>query len=115
MKRLSFFFNILMCLAIFSASAQDLYVNSATGKNQNDGSKASPFKNIQKAVEAAKDGATIHVAEGNYFGTLDKGSIPVDKPVTILGGYSPDFSVRDVLKHLTMVQPSNATDRKSVV
>jgi len=82
------------------------YVSSATGNNKNDGSKENPFKNIQKAIDAAADGDAINVAEGNYFGILDKGNINVTKPVAIIGGYSPDFSKRDVLKHLTMVQPT---------
>jgi len=86
------------------------HVNSASGKNQNDGSQATPFKNIQKAVDVAADGDTILVAEGNYFGTLDKGSISIGKAVTIVGGYAPDFSTRDVLKHLTMVQPTAASN-----
>jgi len=94
----SFLISVVLCLTMFPAVAQDLYVHSATGKNTNDGSKASPFKNIQKAIDAATDGATIHVAEGNYFGTLDKGNINVTKPVTILGGYSADFATRDVLQ-----------------
>ena len=109
MSKKTFIFSVLLCLTSFSVMAEDYYVNSATGNNRNDGSKGSPFKNIQKAIETAKDGATIHVAEGNYFGTLDKGTIPVNKPVTILGGYSSDFSTRDVLKYLSMVQPALVT------
>ena len=108
-----FIFCVCVCMAMFSAAAQDLYVNSATGKNSNDGSKGNPFKNIQKAADVAADGATIHVAEGNYFGNLDNGSITVTKPVKIIGGYSSDFSARDVLKYLTMVQPSQATTATS--
>ena len=113
MRNKSFLFSVLLCVATFSAAAQDLYVNSTTGKNQNDGSKGSPFKNIQKAVDVATDGATIYVAEGNYFGNLDNGSITVSTPVKIIGGYSSDFSTRDVLKYLTMVQPSQATTATS--
>jgi len=82
------------------------YVSSATGNNKNEGTKENPLKNIQKAIDTAADGDTINVAEGNYFGILDKGNIIVNKAVTIMGGYSPDFSKRDVLKHLTMVQPA---------
>ena len=87
-----------------------LYVNSSTGNNKNDGTKENPLKNIQKAIDMAADGDTINVAEGNYFGILDKGNINVTKPVTIIGGYSPDFSKRDVLKHLTMVQPTHESN-----
>jgi len=87
-----------------------LYVSSSTGNNKNDGTKENPLKNIQKAIDMAADGDTINVAEGNYFGVLDKGNINVTKPVTIIGGYSPDFSKRDVLKHLTMVQPTHESN-----
>ena len=81
------------------------YVSANTGNNQNDGSKGSPFKNLQKAIDVAPDGATIYVAEGNYYGLLNKGNINVTKPVQIYGGYSSDFSVRNVLQYLTMIQP----------
>ena len=84
--------SILLCLTIFPALMQNLYVHSVTEKNTNDGSKLSPFKNIQKAIDVAADGATIYVAEGNYFGKLDKGNINVTKPLTIMGGYSADFA-----------------------
>lgn len=95
-------------LFAMTANAQTYYVSKSTGSNRNDGSKDAPFKNIQKAIDAVPEGATIYVAEGNYFGTLDKGNIPVTKCVKIYGGYNTDFSKRDVLKYRTMVQP-NAT------
>ena len=103
------FFFSLLCLMTHQVLGQSggvLYVSSATGNNRNDGSKEKPFKNLQSAINAAADGATIYVAEGNYFGLMDNGNINIVKPVKIYGGYSADFSVRDVLKHLTMVQPS---------
>ncbi|MBO6026823.1 MAG: hypothetical protein J6P73_06205 [Bacteroidales bacterium] len=104
--------NLFMLVAAMlftvAASAQTYYVSKSTGGNRNDGSKDAPFKNLQKAIEAVPEGATIYVAEGNYFGTLDKGNIPVTKCVKIYGGYNADFSQRDVLKYRTMVQP-NAT------
>ncbi|MCL1888748.1 MAG: DUF1565 domain-containing protein, partial [Kiritimatiellaeota bacterium] len=108
-KLLSLFLTLSLALPLCAA---ELYVSQSTGNNRNDGSKDAPLKNIQKAIDIAKDGDTIRVAEGNYFGILDSGNIIVSKPVTILGGYSPDFATRDVLKHRTMIQPdpkSNAT------
>ena len=99
---------VVAMLFTVAASAQTFYVSKNTGSNRNDGSKQAPFKNIQKAIETAPEGATIYVAEGNYFGTLDKGNIPVTKCVKIYGGYNADFSQRDVLRYRTMVQP-NAT------
>ena len=87
-----------------------LYVSSTTGSNRNDGSKSAPLKNIAKALELAPAGATIVVAEGNYYGLLNCGNIVITKPVTLLGGYSADFSERDILKHRTMIQPSASSN-----
>ncbi len=87
-----------------------LYVSSSTGSNRNDGSKSAPLKNIAKALELAPAGATIVVAEGNYFGMLNSGNIVITKPVTLLGGYSSDFSERDILKHRTLIQPTSASN-----
>ena len=86
--------------------AADWYVCESTGSNRNDGSKESPFRNIQKAVNAASAGDVIRVAEGNYYGLLDCGNIKINKPVSIIGGYAPDFSKRDVLKYRTFIQPT---------
>jgi hypothetical protein len=83
------------------------YVNIATGSNRNDGSKASPFKNIQAAIDAADHGATICVAEGVYMGKLNIGYVDVNKYVNLIGGYSSDFSERDPLRHLTLFQPDD--------
>ena len=98
---------VLVGMCFTTAHAQStLYVSSENGSNRNDGSKSKPFKNIQKALDDAPEGATICVAQGNYFGLLNKGTINITKPVKIYGGYSSDFSSRDVLKYLTMVQPT---------
>lgn len=110
MNRKYFFLLTLVMLFSISASAQTYYVSKSTGSNRNDGSKDAPFKNIQKAIEAVPEGSTIYVAEGNYFGTLDKGNIPVTKCVKIYGGYSADFSKRDILKYRTLVQPTAASN-----
>lgn len=107
MKKSIFMLAVAMLFAV-TASAQTYYVSKSAGSNRNDGSKDAPFKNIDKAIEKVPEGATIYVAEGNYFGALDKGNIPVTKCVKIYGGYNADFSQRDVLKFKTMVQP-NAT------
>lgn len=68
---------ITLMLALFatgcmSVGAQSVYhVSRENGSNKNDGSLAAPFKNLQKALDVAEDGATILVAEGNYFGMLN--------------------------------------------
>lgn len=83
-----------------------LYVSRANGNNRNDGSKAAPFKNLQKALDVAKEGTTIMVAEGNYYGLMNSGNIIIKTPVTIMGGYSSDFSKRDIINTPTMIQPT---------
>ena len=93
-------------LFAMTISAQEYYVSKDTGSNRGDGSKEKPYKNIQKAIDAVPEGATIYVAEGNYFGTLDIGNINVTKCVKIYGGYNTDFSERNILKYKTMVQPN---------
>lgn len=83
-----------------------LYVCKATGSNRNDGSKDAPFKNLQKALDVAFDGQTIYVAEGVYMGNLDNGTIELkNKGVKIYGGYSSDFSKRDISGTPTLIQP----------
>lgn len=92
--------------------AGDIYVSLSSGKNKNAGTKEAPLKNIWKAVANAKPGDVIHVAEGNYPGKMKCGWVQLDKPVSLVGGYAPDFSVRDPLKHKTMFQPKNAQNDK---
>ena len=93
-------------LPVLPAAADDWYVCESTGSNRNDGTKKEPFRNIQKAINAASPGDVIHVAEGNYFGLLDCGNIKITKALSILGGYAPDFSERNVLKYRTFIQPT---------
>jgi hypothetical protein len=103
----------LLSICVNSAMAGELFVSSTTGANSNDGSKAKPFKNIEKALKLAKKGDIIRVAEGNYYGLRGKGYLEVPLPVQLIGGYSTDFSKRDVLKHRTLIQPDNASAAKS--
>ena len=96
------------------------YVSVSTGKARADGLSAeNAMKDLQKAIDAAEDGDQILVAEGNYLGNLDRGYIQVGqfgnaqndrgKFLSFYGGYSPDFTERDVIKHITKFQP---TDQK---
>lgn len=92
--------------AVVSGNGKTVYVSRDNGNNRNDGSKASPYKNLQKALDEAPAGSVIMVAEGNYYGMLNCGNINITKPVTIMGGYSSDFSKRDILTYRTMIQPT---------
>ena len=76
-----------------------------SGSNKNDGqSPETPLKNVQKAIDEAKDGDVILVAEGNYTGTLDQGFIDINKYISLVGGYTEDFSERDPYVHKTYIQ-----------
>ena len=112
MKSLKKLVLVFLMLALVSAQifAQNTFHVSMAGNNRNDGSKGSPLRNITRAIELSRAGDTILVSEGNYFGTLDRGNIIVDKAVTIKGGYSPDFNTRDVLRFQTLVQPTPAAN-----
>lgn len=89
------------------------YVSKNTGNNRNDGSKGSPFKNLQKAIDVAADGDQILCAEGNYIGMMDRGFIEVKKAVEIYGGYSTDFATRDILKHRSTVAKTSDKNKTS--
>lgn len=113
MKKL--FVLVALCAIGFGLVAQNipadaLYVCKETGSNRGSGTKDKPFKYIQKAIDVAQDGQTIIVSEGRYFGNLDKGDIKVEnKAVKIYGGYSKDFSKRDILGTPTLIQPDIAS------
>ncbi len=87
-------------------NSKEWYVSISTGSNKNDGSKASPLKNLQKAINEAANGDVIHVAEGNYLGLMKIGFIDFKgKAVSVIGGYAADFSDRDPVKYQSMIQP----------
>ena len=99
-----------------TAQTATLHVSAETGGSvrKADGSKENPWKDLQVALNKAEPGDTILVAAGNYLGTSDQGYLLMTIPVKIFGGYTTDFTTRDVLKNRTTVQPSpeqNASSR----
>ena len=111
MKRLTSLLAVMVLLSgAVAAQSAEFYVHQGTGKNSFPGTKEQPLKNIQKAIDTAADGDTIYVAAGNYCGIMDKGQIKLNKQLTLLGGYSPDFSARDILTHRTTIIPPNKID-----
>jgi len=103
---------IFLVGTVLSAYGATLHV-SPEGKNSNAGTADAPKKNIDKAIAKAKAGDTILVAEGTYSGTFNIGYMTIDKPLTLQGGYSPDFSSRDVIAHPTIFQPDNKSGAKA--
>ncbi len=109
--------SILLGLGVTVYGA-DFFVAKERGDNQNPGTKAAPFKNIEAALKVAKSGDKIFVAQGNYFGLRDKGYLEIPQAVELFGGYSADFSKRDVEKYPTGIIPdreSGASGRKPLV
>ncbi|MBE6230690.1 MAG: hypothetical protein E7119_08985 [Bacteroidales bacterium] len=93
----------------FSASnipSNALYVTLEHGSARGTGTKESPLKDIQKAIDLAPDGGVVCIAEGNYLGTLDRGWIEIKgKYVSLVGGFNQDFTERDPQKYVTRIQP----------
>lgn len=120
MKKLLFLWLWAMILPI---QAQKTYYVSPNGTARADGlSKNTPLKDLQKAIDIAEDGATIYVAEGNYLGNMDRGSIEcgkfgnasdTGKFLKFYGGYNADFTHRDPIKYVSRIQP-NATCPKTL-
>ena len=93
-------------------TARDIFVSIANGKNKNPGTQTAPYKNLWKALAVANDNDVIHIAEGVYPGRMKCGWFKIEKPVSLFGGYSADFSRRDPLKFKTLFQPRNEHNDK---
>ena len=104
--------------AVPASKGKTYYVSVSTGSARADGlTPSTAMKDLQKAIDAAEDNDVILVAEGNYLGSMDRGYIQVGqfgnaqndrgKYLSFYGGYSTDFSERDVVRHVTKFQPTS--------
>ncbi|MBN2443538.1 MAG: hypothetical protein JXJ04_19415, partial [Spirochaetales bacterium] len=76
---------VFLWLSTFSFSA-DLYVRPGPS---GDGTKASPYNVLWKAMDKALRGDVIHVARGTYSGKGGSGAFIVRIPhLTMVGGYT---------------------------
>lgn len=95
----------LSALACAPLAAADWYVRA--GADGDGSAKDKPLPVMWKAVEKAVRGDVIHVAAGTYYGKTGCGHIIVTVPgLTLVGGYSADFSARDPFKNLTIIEKS---------
>lgn len=94
-------------------NGKTLYVSISSGSNSNDGSKGSPFKNIDKAIKTAVPGDKIYVAGGRYMGTLGAGFLESDKALQLYGSWNEEFTKQSIKEHPTCFQPDNETARSS--
>lgn len=103
----------VMMFLVLHANAAVIHVSITNGKNTNDGSVASPVKNIDKAIQMAKPGDEIKVAGGKYMGTFNVGFLESDKALKLYGSFNEDFTKQDIINHPTVFQPDNASGGKS--
>jgi len=95
------------------ASEGAIHVCKANGDNKAAGTKEAPKKNLDGVLKKAKGGEVILVCEGVYSGTFDIGFFESPKAVKLYGGYTTDFSKRDLMAHPTLLQPDNKSGAKS--
>ncbi|MEK7315163.1 MAG: DUF1565 domain-containing protein, partial [Candidatus Eisenbacteria bacterium] len=82
-------------------AAGNFFVSVATGDDANGGTKAAPFKTIQKAIDVAATGNTradIYVAYGTY-----SASIALRTRMSLHGGYSGSTWVQNLATDSTVV------------
>ena len=103
---------ITALMMVLALPAKDIFVSLSTGKNKNPGTKAAPYKNLWKAIAVAKANDVIHIAEGIYPGRMKCGWFKLTQPVSLIGGYSADFSKRNPVVHKTLFQPRNEHNDK---
>lgn len=70
------------------------------GASGGDGSRKKPFRDPFQALDKVEGGDTVHVAGGDYFGKLRSGKWKIlIRNLTLLGGYSAEFTERDPWKN----------------
>jgi hypothetical protein len=70
-------------------TGRDFYI-SLNG-NGREATKNQPAKELAVVVPQVQAGDRVHIAAGTYLGATERGSDIFDVPVSIIGGYSPDF------------------------
>jgi hypothetical protein len=97
-------------LTAMPMSARTYYVSAAGSARANGLSAATPKKDLQAVLNIIRDdnddGAVIRVAEGNYLGYMNAGYVEIYNWVTLEGGWNSDFTVRDPLKYITRMEPT---------
>lgn len=73
---------------------RDWYVSKTRGSGK-EGTKEQPAKDLGNIIAQLKANDTVHIAVGTYLGRSENGSDELTVPVSIIGGYSDDFTTRD--------------------
>ncbi|NOY74767.1 MAG: hypothetical protein GXP32_03125 [Kiritimatiellaeota bacterium] len=105
---------LLLVASQIQVSARDWYVSAARGKGKS-GKKSKPAKDLGNIVSKLKPGDVVHIAAGTYPGRGKSGADIIKVPVSIIGGYSDDFSSRDPWgKYKTIFSGDNKTKNYKV-
>lgn len=95
-----------------SSSGKDYYISS-NGKGR-EATKTQPAKELGVVIPQLQAGDRVHIAAGTYLGMTERGSDVIDVPVSIIGGYSPDFDTRDPWgKYRTVLSGTNEYMKES--
>jgi len=113
MKMITLFLSVVV-LNSGSIYASDYYVSSSRGKGKA-ATKEQPARELSYIISKLKPGDTVHIAGGTYYGRGKSGCDEILVPVSIIGGYSDDFSTRDPWgEHKTILTGENSTKNYKV-
>ncbi len=97
-------FRILICLAVAMPLGLATPVSAAPLRVCSSGCA---YTTLQAAVDAAASGDVIQIASGTYTGVTTVNEVTqlayITKSLTLAGGYSADFSTRDVTNNPTIL------------
>ncbi len=106
-SKISVLFMIMFLVLSFSVCQAAIYVCQTNGNNQNPGTKDSPVKEIDRAINLVEAGGEIFIAGGTYTGTFGVGYMESDKPLKMFGSYDQTFTTRNIMDTPTVFQPDN--------
>lgn len=88
------------CLSPMIAQAEDYretctkFVHKATGKGKT-AVLDKPAKDLGNIISRLEAGDVVCIAEGEYLGRGENGVDDINMAVSVIGGFSPDFTTRD--------------------
>jgi hypothetical protein len=93
-----------------------IYV-APTGSARNTGTKESPYKELDKAINEASDYDKIYITEGVYSGSFEVGYFEIKKPVEIYGSFNSDFTKRDPIATPTVIKtkPKSGSGKQTII
>lgn len=94
MKYIVALFCMIVSLSVSEVFARDWYVSAERGKGKK-GTIEKPARDLSFILRRLEPGDVVHIAEGTYLSKNEAGVDEINVPVSIIGGYSNDFSKRD--------------------